>query len=375
MRIAVNTRLLLSGKLEGIGWFTHEALSRITRQHPEHRFIFLFDRPYDAAFVYAPNVEPVVFGPPTRHPLLYRLWFQYRVPRMLRRHRADLFLSPDGILSLRTSVPQIAVVHDLNFEAYPKDLPPAYSRFYRRWFPRFARKAARLITVSEFSKADIAHRYGIDPARIDVAWNGVGEGFRPLNEEERQAVRDRLSQGRPYFVCVGAMHPRKNLARALEAFDRVADGDAEIRLVLVGERMFRDPVMERTLAALRHRERVHFTGRLERAALREAVGGALALVFASYYEGFGIPVAEAMKCGVPVVAARATSLPEVAGEAAVYVDPFDVASIAAGMDRVRTDAGLRAELAAAGIARAQRYTWQHTADAVLRTIQHVLADR
>jgi len=129
MRIAVNTRLLLPGKLEGIGWFAHETLSRIVVAHPEHKFIFLFDRPYDRSFVYADNVEAVVVPPPTRHPLLYRLWFQFALPRALRRNKADVFLSPDGFLSTRTAVPQLAVMHDLNFEHYPEDLPAAYSTY------------------------------------------------------------------------------------------------------------------------------------------------------------------------------------------------------------------------------------------------------
>jgi glycosyltransferase involved in cell wall biosynthesis len=168
MRIAVNTRLLLPDKLEGIGWFTHETMRRIVAAHPEHHFLFLFDRPFDKRFVYGPNVEPVVIWPPTRHPLLYRLWFDHLLPRKLKQLKADAYIGPDGFLSLHSTVPSLVVIHDLNFEHHPEDLPRAYRNYYRSYFPRFARHATRIATVSEFSRRDIAQRYEVPPQHIDV---------------------------------------------------------------------------------------------------------------------------------------------------------------------------------------------------------------
>ncbi|MFN8350933.1 MAG: glycosyltransferase family 1 protein [Flavobacteriales bacterium] len=377
MLIAVNTRLLLPEKLEGIGWFTHGTLSRLVKAHPEHRFVFLFDRPFDRRFIYADNVRGEVVWPPTRHPLLYRLWFEHRLPAVLRRLKADLFLSPDGFLSTRVpdSLPQVAVMHDLNFEHYPQDLPPAYSRYYRTWFPRFAQKAARIITVSGYSKQDIVERYGVPADRIDVAYNGVGEVFTPLSAAERATARQRFTGGAPYIVCVGSLHPRKNVARLLEAFDRVAEHDPQVKLLIVGARMFKDAQMERVLGAMRHRERAVFAGRLAHADLRLALGGAELLAYVSYFEGFGIPVAEAMRCGVPVVAANATSLPEVAGDAALYCDPFNVEDIARALRTMLGDAPLRQRAIAAGLERAQRYDWERTAEAVWATLERVMPRR
>lgn len=371
MRIAVNTRLLLPDKLEGIGWFTHETMQRVVRAHPEHTFLFLFDRPYDARFVYGPNVVPLVVPPPTRHPLLYRLWFGVSVPRALKKHRADVFVSPDGFLSLATSIPQLAVMHDLNFEHHPADLPPAYSRYYRHFFPRFARKATRIVTVSSFSKQDIVQHYAIPADRVDVVHNGVSEVYAPLAAAERDAVRARLTGGIPYLICVGSMHPRKNVARLLLAFDQLSEERPELRLVFVGERMFRDRRMDEAWAQVKHKDRVIFTGRLGQQDLRKAIGAALALVYASYFEGFGIPVAEAMKCGVPVVAANATSLPEVAGDAAVYCDPFHVDDITRAMRTIVGDGALRERMIAAGLERAQRYTWDRTAQGLWAAIERI----
>ncbi len=375
MRIAVNTRLLLPGKLEGIGWFTHETLRRIVAAHPEHEFLFLFDRKPDARFLYAPNVTPVVMGPPTRHPLLYRLWFDWRLPQRLKAIKADAFISPDGFLALRSAIPTLAVIHDLNFEHYPEDLPRAYSAYYRRLFPRFAHHATRLATVSEFSRRDIARRYEVDEGRIDVVYNGVGEVFRPLSEPEKAAARERFAGGAPYFICVGSLHPRKNIARLLLAFDQLLEQHpSDLRLLIVGERFWWDARMQQAWAQVKHKDRVRFTGRLAQADLHLALGAAHALAFTSYFEGFGIPVAEAMRCGVPVVAAEATCLPEIAGDAAYYCDPFSVADISRALFDVWSDHALCDQLRAAGLKRAQRYTWDKAAEALWASFERMCAD-
>jgi glycosyltransferase involved in cell wall biosynthesis len=375
MRIAVNTRLLLPNKLEGIGWFTHETLSRIVKAHPEHEFLFLFDRAFDQSFIYGANVTPVVVHPPTRHPLLYKLWFDWLLPRKLKALKADAFISPDGFLALRSSVPSLAVIHDLNFEHYPEDLPRAYRDYYRSYFPRFARHATRIATVSDFSRRDIAARYEISTAHIDVVYNGVGAAFRPLSAEERSKAKEQFAGGHDYFICVGSLHPRKNIARLLLAFDRlVTDHPGDLRLVIVGERFWWDDRMEQAWQKMVHKDHVLFTGRLGQEQLVHALGGSMALAFVSYFEGFGIPVAEAMRCGIPVVAAETTCLPEVAGSAAHYCDPFSVKDITRALYDVWTDPEIRTTLGRKGIERSERYTWDRSAAALWESFERMCSD-
>ncbi|MBP5206218.1 MAG: glycosyltransferase, partial [Bacteroidales bacterium] len=153
MKIAVNTRLLLKDRLEGIGWFSHESLRRIVCQHPEHQFYFIFDRPFDESFVYNSNVTPIVAYPPARHPYLWYLFFEMGLPYQLRKIKPDLFLSPDGWipLHLNPDIKVVDVIHDLNFEHHPEFIKPSVLRYYRRYFHRFAQTADRIATVSEYT--------------------------------------------------------------------------------------------------------------------------------------------------------------------------------------------------------------------------------
>lgn len=373
MRIAVNTRLLLKNKLEGIGWFTYESFIRITQSHPEHDFLFIFDRPFDDAFVFSNNVEACVVPPPARHPILYRIWFDFAIPLKLRRWKADVFVSPDGYLSQRTKLPQLAVIHDLNFEHYPQDLPDSAAKYYLKYFPRFARIARRIATVSQYSKADISRCYDIAPEKIDVVYNGAKKSFGPLSQEEQQGVRAQYTGGNPYFIYVGSMHPRKNIPRLLKAFDDFSDSsELGIRLVLVGEKMWADPSMDEALAAMRHRDSVIFTGRLEDVALARVLASAKAMVYVPYFEGFGIPLLEAFAAGVPVITANCTSMPEVAGDAALLVDPFDVSAISEAMKTISLDGPLSVHLVQKGFRRLHEFSWDDTAQKLWACIEKTM---
>ena len=219
MRIAINTRFLLPHKMEGFGWFTYETVKRMVESHPEHEFIFFFDRPFDSKFIFGNNVLPVVLHPQARHPLLFKIWFNWSVTRALKKYKVDVFLSPDGYLSLKTAIKQIAVIHDINCEHYPNDLPRSALNYLKKYFPQFAKKANHIITVSNFSKNDIVKTYDIAESKVTVAHNAAAEIFKPISLVEQEIVRDKFADGLPYFIFVGALHPRKNVGRLLMAFD------------------------------------------------------------------------------------------------------------------------------------------------------------
>lgn len=373
MQIAVNTRLLLPRKLEGIGWFTYEVFSRLVRQHPEVQWLFIFDRPYHPQFVFGPNVTPLVLSPPTRHPLLWYYWFEWRLPALLRKYQPDLFISPDGYLSLRSEVPSLPVIHDLNFEHHPQYLPRLVRFYYRYFYPRFARHATRVATVSRYSQQDIARTYGIDPEKIDLVYNGIGDFFSPLAEAEIREVRKQVSRGQPYFVFVGALNPRKNISGMLQAYRQYREQGGQDAFVIVGEKMFWDSEIRQRYQKHPYQADIYFTGRLEGQGLSRVLAASRALLFVSHFEGFGIPILEAFRCEVPVITSTTTSMPEVAGDAALLCEPENYAQIAEAMHRVRDNA-LRNDLIARGKKRLQAFSWENSARMMWDSIQKTLRE-
>jgi len=373
VNIAVNTRLLLDNRLEGIGWFTFETLKRMVVGHPEHTFYFIFDRPYHKKFVFSDNVVPVVVGPQARHPLLFFLWFEFSVPRVLKKIKADMLLSPDGYGSLRCRMPQLLVMHDLNFEHYPKDLPWIISRHYRYFFPRFARKATRIATVSEFSKKDIQSTYGIAADCIDVVYNGVNENFAPITAEQKNIVKERYTLGCDYFVYIGALLLRKNVKNLFLAYDMFRQQHRRnIKLLMVGARMWWTTDMESVLNGLEYKNDIFFTGRIDSGGLKDVLGAALALTYVSYFEGFGIPILEAFRCEVPVITSEVTSMPEVAGGAALLVNPQQPESISEAMNQIAADEDLRQSLIAKGRQRCAGFSWNRTATLLWQSIEKII---
>jgi glycosyltransferase involved in cell wall biosynthesis len=372
--IAVNTRLLLKGRLEGIGWFTYETLKRITKSHPEHHFIFIFDRPYDPEFIFSGNITPVVIGPQARHPFLYYLWFEFSIPRILKKYKADLFLSQDGYLSLRAKTPSLNVIHDLNFEHYPIDLPWLVRKYYTYFFPRFAKKANRIATVSRFSALDIIKQYNIPEDKLDVVYDGANEKFRPLDEQEKQLALERFTNGKPYFVFVGALHPRKNLANLFKAFDLFTrkSGKENFALLIVGVKKWWTPAIEEAYEGMTYKDNVFFAGRLNNFDLNLATGAAFATTYVSYFEGFGIPIVESFRCGTPVITSNVTSMPEIAGDAALKCDPFNPEDIANAMLTMANDPILRDSLILKGHARQELFTWDKTAELLWNSIKKIL---
>lgn len=371
MRIAINTRFLLSHKMEGFGWYTFETTKRLVENHPEHTFILFFDRPFEARFVFGPNVIPVVLNPPARHPILFVIWFEWAVFRALKKYKADVFFSPDGYLSLRSKIPQIPVIHDLNFEHYPADIPWTARKYLRFFFPKFAKKAAKIVTVSHYSKKDIVEQYNIDPEKINVGWNGVSTIFKPIDALEKLEIETQLSQGNPYFSFVGALHPRKNLRRLLQAFELYVQQGGDKDLVIVGENLWKSNNNYTNKISEQTKSKIHFTGHLKIEKLAKTVAASSGFVFVPYFEGFGIPLVEAMRCGIPIISGNLTSLPEVVEDAAILVNPFNVLAIANAMLQIDSNPALCAELSKLALERSKIFDWDKTTSVIWNTIQEV----
>lgn len=365
MRVAVNTRILLRDRLEGVGWFTYEVCRRLVARHPGWEFLFLFDRPFDPGFVFGSNVRGIVVPPPARHPLLWYLWFNVSLPVVFARERPDVFFSPDGHCSLRSRVPTAMVLHDIAHVHFPEQVPGAVRWFYDRYIPRYLERAEGVITVSEASRRDIHRYYGLPEGRIAVCGNGARPQFLPLADQEKEVVKKEYAGGQPYFFYLGSIHPRKNIFRLIKAFDRFkAATGAPVKLLIGGRFGWLTGETKAAYEEVSHREDIVFLGYVPEAELPRLLGGALALTYVSLFEGFGLPVLEAMQAEVPVITADTSSLPEVAGEAALLVDPESQEAIAKAMERIYTDSILRKKLIELGKVQRRKYSWEKTTEVI-----------
>ncbi len=371
MRIGVNTRLFVKGKMDGIAWFSYEVLQRMVHAHPEHEFVFFFDREYDNTFIFGENVKPVIVHPQARHPFLWILYFEIGIRRALKQEKIDVFFSPDGWLCLGTNVKTLDVIHDLNFLHYPRFSSFWYRKYYNFFFPRFAGKAAFLATVSEFSKKDIIESYHINPERIIIAYNGIAEDFFEIPEKEKIQVQTNLTNNVPYFVFVGTANKRKNVTNILLAFDRFRKKGHNAKLVFAGMNKYWDKEMKSVLQHMPFSKDVVFTGYVSTTDLNKIISSSFALLYPSLFEGFGVPIVEAFACGTPVITSNTTAMPEVAGNAALLVNPLSVEEIAASMEHLFTDKDLRDDLISKGKERISCFQWDKSAEDLWQIIENL----
>lgn len=376
MNIAVNARFLLPGQLEGIGNFTHEVMKVMVCQHPEHRFHYFFDRPFDPAFLHAENVQGHVLAPAARHPLLWKYWFDLKLPSVLKKIDADVFLSTDGFCSLTTHRPQCLVVHDLGFLHYPDFYTASHQRFYRRNVPRYIRKANSVATVSEFTKKDIFSKYKTAPATIDVVYNGVKKIFQPLSDDEQHNIKEQYTGGCEYFLHTSAIQPRKNLINLLKGFSIFKKRlQSSMKLVLCGRLAWKSEDFLQLLKSYKYRNDVVLTGYLPDAELAKLTAAAYAMVYPSLIEGFGVPVVEALASGAPVLTSRNSAMEEVAKNAGLYFDAENPVDIGEKLMLIYKDEILRKKLIENGKTVAPDYTWERTAVLLWRCILRAVAEK
>jgi len=372
MKIAVNARFLIKGKMEGIGWYSHEVIRRMVAEHPEHEFHLIFDRPYDPDFIFGSNVIPHVLFPPARHPFLWWIWFEWSLPYLIRRIDPDVFFSPDGYLSLSLEIPQVMVMHDLAFLHFPGQIPFLVRKYYRHFVPRFLRKAAHVCAVSTATLLDIAANYFLPENKMSVAYNGCKEEFRPLDESQIREVRLRYSGGSPYFLFVGAMHPRKNIPNLIRGFGVFKkQSGASVKLLLVGRQAWLTREIQVAFDESAYQLDIVFLPYLQPGELALLTGAALAAVAPSHLEGFGVPVLEALQCDVPVLVSDRFSLPEVGGPGALRFDPSDPDAIGQAMSEIM-DERKRQECIDLGRAHRTHFSWDASARHIFAQLESVV---
>ena len=287
------------------------------------------------------------------------VWEQVIQPGVLRGIAADLVHGPVFVGPLFAPCPMVITIHDLSFIRFPGFFRPA-NRLYLTLMTRLsARRARRLIAVSEHTATEAVRLLDVSREKIDVVYHGVDRAFRPLPPDEVSAFRRGRKLPEQFLLFVGTLEPRKNLIRLIEAFARIYDG--RTRLVLVGGRGWLYEELFSKVEELGIQEAVVFAGYVRSEELPLWYNAAVAFAYPSSYEGFGMPVTEAQACGTPVLTSNCSSLPEAAGDAALLVDPQDVEAIATGLEQLLTDGVLRETLRERGQTHASGFDWSRTA--------------
>jgi glycosyltransferase involved in cell wall biosynthesis len=302
-----------------------------------------------------------------------RLWTHLRLAWEVSRHPPDVLFIPAHVMPLVCPLPAAVTVHDLGYLHYPEAHRPL-DRWYLDWTTRrHARLAARVIADSQATRADLMRYYGADPGRIAVVYPGRDEALGRVNDPAAiAAVKARYGVSGAYLLYLGTLQPRKNLVRLVEAFARLPSPASGYQLVLAGKRGWLYDDLFARVGSLGLSDRVLFPGYVADEDKAALISGATALVYPSLYEGFGLPVLEAMACGTPVLTSNVSSLPEVAGDAALLIDPLEVDAIAAGMAHLTADADLRRSLVAKGYAQVRKFSWADAARQVLQVLESLV---
>lgn len=373
MKIVVNTRYLLKGKLEGMGWFTYHVLKYWVQNHPEHDFVFVFDRPFDSSFIFAKNVKGVVLAPQARHPILFYIWYEKRIPSLLKKEKADLFVSTDGFSSVGTNVPTLYVLHDIAWKHYPHHIYYTARKFYQYFIPKYCDKAKRIATVSSYSKNDIIDSFSIDKDKIDIVYNGSDDLYKPIGTHEIAQIREKLTDGCPYFIYVGSVNERKNLLRMIKAFDQFRErSNVEIKFVFVGGATGKSKQLNEWIHDCQFSDDIKVLGYVDENKLAKILGAAHAMVYVSLFEGFGIPILEAQHCHVPSIGSSTSSMPEVVGNSGILVDPRSIDQISEAMSRITEDKEMYASLKEACQIDKNRFSWEKTSALMWRCIEKIM---
>jgi len=360
----------------GLGRYAQELLLALAVTDGQNEYVVFYNNP--AAARVDPTLERF---PKITTPLSYKPWrlsamlaHFTRIPQDPLFPGVDLFHATDHLLPYFRRIKSVFTLHDLIFLFHPETHKPLNRWFLTLMMPRFLRAADAVIAVSECTKRDAIRFYRIPEEKISVIYEGVNPRFRPADPETIAAVRARYNLPEHFILYVGTIEPRKNLTALLEAFHHLL-ATHDLRLVIVGKKGWLYEGFFRRLRELGLGDRVIFTGYVPDEDLPAIYSAADLFVFPSLYEGFGLPVLEAMACGTPVICSNTSSLPEVAGDAAFLVDPTDVCSLAGAMEQALTDEHLRSELMAKGLERARWFTWEKAAAKTLEVYRGVLGRR
>ncbi len=370
MIIALNTRCLNKDEPCECGKYISEVFQRIIKLYATHTFIFISAKPLELSFNLPENVIPVVIGPQKSTPAQLFIWYNIKIPFLLKKYKADVFVTT-GACSLTTKVPQCLILQNLSFLYFPSFVKNRYLSFYKRHTLRFVKKSKAIITVSAFAKAAIAERYKLPQNKIQVAYPDVDEIFQPVSIPERESIKEKYADGNEYFIYSGEISHAGNLINLLKAFSAFKKRQKSTMQLLISDdgKSNYDMGFFKSLESYKFRNDVKLFPGLSQSENVKVIASAYAMVYTPLYVDFGTSLLKAIKCEVPIIASSTGVMPEICGDAALYVDVENFKELAIKMMLIFKDEKLRKELIEKGKKQAQKFCWNNTAKLVWNAIE------
>ena len=360
LRIGIDASRILPGRMTGTERYALQITEALLSSGSGHQYRLYLNRQTTVPIILPPSAELRAIPFP-------RLWTHARLSVELWRHPVDVLFVPAHVVPLAAPGPVVVTIHDLGYR-YEPDAHPWPSRLYLEWSTRWsAQRATRIIAISHTTRADLQRFYRVPDEKIRVIPHGVDRRFTPQPVPTQQKLRERFGLRGPYVLYVGTIQPRKNLVRLVQAFELLAESDPTLQLVIAGHRGWMAAPIEQAITTSRYRQRIHVLGYLLGDDLPALYSAAAVVTLPSLYEGFGLPVLEAMACGAPVVASNRGALAEIAGPA-LLVDPLDTEALAAAL-RQALEPDVRQRLVAAGLDYARRFRWEESGRATLAVLE------
>lgn len=370
LRIGVNALYLIPGGVGGTEIYLRSLLRALGDVDPENRYIVYTNRETDGSLI--PDAANFAMSPQPIHARNRPArigWEQSGLPRRVARDRIDVLFNPGFTCPILAPCPNVTVFHDLQHKRHPEHFRRLDLPFWRMLLYGAARRSAELIAVSEETRCDLLRYYPLREDRITVVPHGVDERFFEIGRQRGERLPE------PFLLCVSTLHPHKNLARLVRAFEAFRAQNPRYRLVIAGLRGFYTEELERLIAALKLEDAVRLTGWIPREDLYQLFLEATAFLYPSTFEGFGMPVLEALAAGIPAACSKIEPLRSIAGEAALQFAPEDEGAIADAMRRLTCDEALREELKVKGPQRAALFSWRTAAQSTVAVLTRAAAQR
>ena len=373
MRIVINTYGTIKNTSRDYRNFVSESFRRIVKDHPEHEFIFISYKYFNQEVIEAENMIRVLSDSPGNNPIAWKWWYDVKIPALLKKHNADLFVSCNGCCSLTTKVPQCLLVNDLSFLSFPEFVKKSHLLFYKRYVPRFLQKVKSIVVVSESIKNELVKNYGTTLEKVTRVNSAPAEIFKAISDTEKILTKEKLTEGKEYFFYSGPIRPDKNLINLLKAFSIFKKTQqSSMKLVLAGDIMKDYKSFSENLKTYKYRNDIVMLPEVSEIELVKLIGAAYTLINPSFYDGFGISAIEAMQAEIPVLTSVNTATKEIAGDAALYLNPSIFSDIAAQMMTLYKDEELRSKLIEKGKLISEKQSWDKTAKLLWQSIEKSL---